>query len=138
MNWNPGELDFQSLPACHLMYMFGVRGEYLDLCMLQRSTDLCLGTYTNIPSYALLLSLIAKITGYKPGIFTHFTWNTHIYEDHIEGVDEQLTRNPYPAPTLIMNDNIKTLEDLETWVTVDDFRFENYQYWPIINYPFAE
>ncbi len=137
-HWNPGELDLMSLPPCHLQYIFGIREGYLDLCMIQRSCDQMLGVPFNIASYALLLELIAKITGFKAGVFTHFLWNIHIYEDQLPFVDTQLERVPYDAPTLWINPEIKTLKDLETWVTVDDIKFENYEHHPAIQFPFSE
>ncbi len=127
-----------SLPPCHMFYQFGIRGDYLDLCMYQRSADMPLGVPMNIASYALLLRLVAQITGFKAGVFTHFLWNTHFYEDQIELMKDQLTREPYEAPELWINPEIKSLEDLETWVTTDDFKVLKYKHHPAIKFPFSE
>lgn len=136
-HWNPGELNLMSLPPCHLLYQFGIRDEYLDLSLYQRSCDVPLGISANIPSYALLIALIAQITGLKPGIFTHFMHNIHFYENQIDGIKEQILRQPLEAPTVWINPKIKSLEDLETWVTTDDIKFENYNHHPAIVFPFA-
>lgn len=136
-HWNPGELDKMALPPCHLLYQFGIRDNYLDLSMIQRSCDAPLGVPMNIASYALLLVLIAQITNLKPGIFTHFMHNIHIYENQIIGIKEQLLRFPYDPPTVWINPAIRTLEDLETWVHTEDVRFENYNHHPAIDFPFA-
>lgn len=136
-HWNPGETHLQALVPCHMMYMFGIRGNELDLSMIQRSCDVGLGIPMNIASYALLLSVIAQITNLRPGIFTHFMHNIHIYENHVEGLNEQLGRVPFDPPKLSINPDIKSLKDLETWVTPDDFTFTNYNHHPFIKLPFA-
>lgn len=136
-HWNPGELQLMALPPCHLLYQFGIRNGHLDLSMYQRSCDVPLGIPMNIASYALMIHLVAQITGLKPGVFTHFMHNIHIYQNQIAGIKEQLRRTPYDSPTVWINPKIKSLEDLETWVTTDDIRFENYQYHPAIVFPFA-
>lgn len=85
----------------------------------------------------VLLHLIAQITGHKAGVAMHSVVNSHIYENQLPSVEEQLERLPYNAPKLTINPDIKTLEDVETWVTVDDFVVDNYQHHPAINYPFT-
>lgn len=137
-HWNPGELDVMALPPCHLLYMFGIEGEKLHLSMVQRSADVPLGIPYNIASYALLLLLICRITGLSPGKFVHFSWNTHIYQDQMEGIVHQITREPFEAPSIWIDERIKTLEDLETWVTTDCFKMVNYQHHPKIVFPFSE
>lgn len=138
IHWNPGELQKMALPPCHLLYQFGIQGDTLNMCMYQRSCDLPLGIPFNIAGYAWLLSVIARIAKLKVGVFTHFMWDIHIYENQIELMKEvQLERSPYPLPKLWINPKIKTLKDLETWVTPDDFVLEEYQHHPHIAYPFS-
>ena len=137
-HWNPGELNQMALPPCHMFYQFGIRDGHLDLCMYQRSCDVPLGVPMNIASYALLLRLVAQITGLKPGTFVHFLWNIHIYEDQMPDIDTQLEREPFAPPQLWINPEIKSLEDLETWVTVDDFRLEGYESHGKLTYAFSE
>jgi thymidylate synthase len=136
-HWNPGELDEMALPPCHTKYQFSIRGEYLDLTMDQRSNDLPLGTPMNIASYSLLLLIVCQITGMSPGVLTHFMVDAHIYEDQIDLIKEQIKREPYNPPRLVMNKNIKTLEDIETWVTHEDFEIVNYDHHPAIKFPFS-
>jgi thymidylate synthase len=142
-HWNPGELNQMALPPCHLLYQFGLRTDiygtsYLDMCLYQRSADIPLGVPMNIASYALMLQLISKITGHKPGVFTHFIWDAHIYEDQLDLLKEQITRTPFDAPTLVIDTRIESLEDLETWCTTDNFKLLNYQHHPHIKFPFSE
>jgi thymidylate synthase len=100
--WRPDMFDRMALPPCHVMYQFLVdtRKQTLNMCMYQRSCDMFLGVPFNIASASLLLSIVAKITGYKPGNFTHFLADAHIYVNHIEQVKTQLSRDHYPAPRL--------------------------------------
>jgi thymidylate synthase len=137
-HWNPGELDAMALPPCHLLYMFGLQGSTLNLCMIQRSMDVPLGAPYNIASYSLLLLLMCKITGLSPGKFCHFSWNVHIYQDQMDGIMHQITRQPFSAPSIWIDDRINSLEDLETWVTVDCFKMIDYQHHPKIVFPFSE
>lgn len=137
-HWNPGELDRMALAPCHLLYQFGLRGDTLDLCMYQRSADIPLGVPSNIASYALLLTLVAQITNKKVGTFTHFLWNSHFYENQLPFVDELINRPSFEPPTLSINPDIKSLIDLETWVTVDDFSINNYTSGKVIKFPFSE
>lgn len=136
-HWNPGELDQMALPPCHLLYQFGIQGEYLNLSMYQRSCDVPLGVPFNIAGYAWLLSVIAKITGFKPGVFTHFMHDIHVYEDQVPMLKEQLQREPYPLPTLLIHPEIRSLKDLETWASPEHFELKKYNHHPVINYPFA-
>ena len=136
-HWNPGEVDLQSLPPCHMFYQFGIRDGHLDMCMYQRSCDVPLGVPMNIASYALFLLLVARITGLEPGEYTHFLWNLHIYEDQMPDVRQQLKNIPFAPPQIWINPKIKTLEDLETWVTPDDFKMLNYEHHDPIKYAFS-
>lgn len=137
-HWNPGELDMMALPPCHLLYMFGIEGEKLHLGMVQRSADAGLGINFNVASYSLLLLLICRITGLTPGKFSHFIWNAHIYQDQMENMLHLLIRSPYESPSIWIDERIKTLKDLETWVTTDCFKMIDYQHHPKISFPFSE
>lgn len=139
--WNPPDIEAKraALPCCHLLHQYGIQGQRLNLCMYQRSCDFPLGIPFNISSYALLLSIMARITGYEPGELTMFLMNCHIYENQLEGVHEQLQRKPKPLlPRLVINEGIQRLEDLEDEkTTVDDFHLEGYVHHPAIKFPFA-
>jgi len=137
IHWNPAELDQMALPPCHLLYQFGIDGEYLNMSLYQRSVDVPLGLPYNIAGYAWLLSVMAQITGHKAGTLTHFMHDIHVYENQIEQLQVQLSRSTHPLPQLIINKDIKTLSDLETWVTPDDFTLANYVHEPALSYPFA-
>lgn len=136
-HWNPGELSQMALPPCHMFYQFGIQGDRLNLSMYQRSCDVPLGIPFNIAGYAWLLSVFAQITGHKPGVFTHFMHDIHIYENQIENMQIQVARDPHPLPELVINPCVRTLEDLETWVTPDDFGLKGYTHHRHITYPFA-
>jgi len=136
-HWKPDELPEMALPPCHLLYQFHITDETLHLTMYQRSADLPLGVPFNIASYALLLRLIAQITGLKCGSFTHFLGNVHIYEDQLEGLETQISRKPNCSPNIIIDENIQTLEDLETWVIPDNIKFEGYVPYDAIKFPFS-
>jgi len=136
-HWNPGEMDMMALPPCHMFYQFGIHGDKLNLSMYQRSCDVPLGIPFNIAGYTWLLSVMARITGHVPGEFTHFMHDIHIYENQMDDMHIQIAREPFRLPRMHMNPNIKTLEDLETWTTPDDFRLLNYQHHEHIKYAFA-
>lgn len=136
-HWNPGEMEQMALPPCHLLYQFSIQDGYLHLTMYQRSCDMGLGVPFNVVGYSWLLMVMAKITGLKAGTFNHFLCDVHIYENHMEGVHKMLERTPLASPKLVINPNIQTLEDLETWVTVDDFQLENYGHYPSIKMEMA-
>lgn len=126
-HWNPGVFDRIALPSCHLLYQFGIQEDRLCLSMYQRSADTFLGVPFNIVGYAWLLSVIAQITGLKVGVFNHFIHDAHLYVNSIDETELMLSRPTYPLPTFKINPDIKTLEDLETWVTLADFEMVNYQ-----------
>ena len=126
--WNPGELQEMALPPCHAFFQFFVADKRLSLQMYQRSCDMFLGVPFNIASYSLLLHMMAQVTGLKPGEFVHTLADAHIYHNHFEQVKEQLTRKPFPLPTLSLNPEIKNIDDF----SMDDINLENYQYHPPI------
>lgn len=136
--WNPGEMDRMCLAPCMHTHTFSVLDGTLYLTSQQRSDDLPLGHGFNQVQVAWLLAVMAQITGLKPGKAFHKIINAHIYEDQIDLMrDVQLKRTPYELPKLVINPAIKTLEDLETWVTLEDFKLEGYEHHPAIKYPFS-
>lgn len=130
--WNPGELDQMALPPCHVMFQFHVMGDRLDLTMYQRSADLFLGSPFNIASYAVLLEMVASLTGYKAGMFNYMIGDAHIYHNHIEQVKTQLMNLPFDPPTLKFTKR-ETIYDF----TVDDFELVNYSHHEPIKAPMA-
>ena len=110
--WNPGELDETSLPACHAFFQLFVADGRLSLMMYQRSCDLFLGVPFNMAQYAVMLHLIAQFTGLVPDEFVHVLADAHIYRDHMDGVREQLTRQPYPSPRLALDPSLRSLDDV--------------------------
>lgn len=136
--YNPGEFHLGCLRPCMHTHNFSLLGDTLYLTSYQRSCDVPLGLNFNQIQVYVFLALMAQITGKKPGIAYHKIVNAHIYEDQLELMQNvQLTRKPYNLPTLNINPEIKTLKDLETWVTMDDFEVSDYQYHEAIKYPFA-
>jgi thymidylate synthase len=122
--WNVSELDEMALPPCHVMSQFYVnKNRELSCHMYQRSVDVFLGLPFNIASYALLTHLLAHHTGLKVGELVISTGDTHIYKDHIEQVKEQLTRETYPLPTLMLNASKTNIFEM----TMADIHLENYQ-----------
>lgn len=101
--WRPDYFDKMALPPCHVLYQFiaNVETRELHLCMYQRSCDYCLGVNFNVASASMFLVLMANLTGFTPGTFTHFMADVHVYENHIEGANQLLTRTPYRAPNLV-------------------------------------
>ena len=117
---------------------FSILGDTLYLTSFQRSCDVPLGLNFNQVQVFFFLAIMAQITGLKPGIAYHKIVNAHIYEDQLPLMkDVQLKRAPLPSPKLIINPKIKSLKDLETWVTMDDFALEGYQCHEAIKYPFS-
>ena len=131
--WNPSDLKEMVLPPCHMFCQFFVAEGKLSCQMYQRSADVGLGVAFNIASYSLLTCMIAQICGLQPGEFVHVLGDTHIYLNHIAGLKEQLTREPYPFPKLELNPDIKNIERF----TIDDIKVVNYQHHPTIKLPMA-
>jgi len=127
--WNVGDLDKMALPPCHAYMQFYVDADYRLSCQLyQRSADVFLGVPFNIASYALLTMMIAQVTDLKLGDFVHTLGDTHIYNNHIAQVKEQLTRKPYPLPTMKINPAIKSIFDFK----YEDFELVGYEAHPHI------
>lgn len=136
--YNPGEFDQGCLRPCMHTHNFSLVGDTLHLTSYQRSCDVPLGLNFNQVQVFFFLAIMAQITGHKAGMAYHKIVNAHIYEDQLELMrDVQLTREPFDPPRLVINPDIKTLEDLETWVTVDDFKVENYQHHEPIAFAFS-
>lgn len=126
--WNVADLDKMNLPPCHLLFQFYVADRRLSLQLYQRSADTFLGVPFNIASYALLLMMVAQVTGLKAGDFVHTTGDTHLYLNHLEQARLQLTREPRPLPRMVINPDVKDLFDFK----YEDFKLEDYDPWPHI------
>lgn len=126
--WNVGQIDKMKLPPCHLLYQFYVADGRLSLMMYQRSADTFLGVPFNIASYALLLMMVAQVTGLQPGEFIHTTGDTHLYSNHLEQARLQLSRQPRKLPVMRLNPDVKRLEDFK----FEDFTLEGYDPHPHI------
>lgn len=128
--WNPLDIDKMALPPCHVMCQFSVNQNQgtIDCQLYQRSGDMFLGVPFNIASYAFLLCIICRITKYNPGKLIHILGDTHIYEDHIKSVKEQLTRVPVQFPTLDISDELQSIDDIKE----EYFTINNYQSYPKI------
>ena len=126
--WNVGELDRMALPPCHLLFQFYVADGRLSCQLYQRSCDIFLGVPFNIASYALLTLMMAQVTGLKPGEFVHTLGDAHIYLNHVDQVELQLSRTPCPLPQMTLNPERTSIFDF----IFDDFRLENYQSHPHI------
>lgn len=136
--YHPGAFHMGCLRPCMYSHHFSILGDTLFLNSTQRSCDVPLGLNFNMVQVYVLLAIMAQITGLKPGKAYHKIVNCHIYEDQLALMrDVQLKRTPFPSPKLFINPEIKTLEDIETWVTMDDFALQDYEYHPAIQYPFS-
>ena len=122
-SWNPTDIPNMALPPCHSLYQFYVNDGKLSLQLYQRSGDIFLGVPFNIASYSLLLMIVADVCGLKPGTFVHTIGDAHIYSNHIDQVNLQLTREPYPLPQMIIKNHHKNIEDY----VYEDFELVNYQ-----------
>ncbi len=129
--WNVADIPKMALPPCHAFFQFYVAQGRLDCQLYQRSADIALGVPFNIASYALLLQMMAQECNLQPGVFTHTLGDAHVYLNHVEGLKKQLEREPYPLPTVRIDD-----------LPFNDIRFENihlenYQYHPFIRFKVA-
>ena len=131
--WNPAEIDKMALPPCHCLFQFYVADGKLSCQLYQRSADTFLGVPFNIASYALLTMMLAQVCGLEPGEFIHTTGDTHIYLNHLEQVNEQLSREPRPLPKMIINPDVKSIFDFK----YEDFQLEGYDPYPAIKAPVA-
>lgn len=126
--WNVAEVDRMALPPCHTMFQFYVADGRLSLQLYQRSADTFLGMPFNIASYALLLQMMAQVTGLRAGDFVHTTGDTHLYLNHLDQARLQLTRTPRPLPKMVINPDVKSIFDFH----YDDFKLTDYDPWPHI------
>ena len=126
--WNVAEVDEMALPPCHLLFQFYVADGKLSLQLYQRSADCFLGVPFNIASYSLLLLMVAQVCGLEPGEFVHTTGDTHLYLNHMEQTDLQLTREPRPLPQMRLNPEVKNIFDFK----YEDFELLNYDPHPHI------
>lgn len=129
--WHPGLLGEMGLPPCHLMYIFNVADGKLNCHLTQRSGDIALGIPFNLACYSALTMAVAQEVGLEPGTFAHTIVDAHIYENHIDGLKEQLTREPKELPTLEIAN--KAVDEL----TFEDFTLKNYDPDPVIKFPVA-
>jgi thymidylate synthase len=125
--WNPGQLHEMALPPCHMMHLYSVEGDFtvnqgkLNNCFIMRSNDVPYGLPYNIMSYALINHIFSEHLGYEPGELVYFGWDVHIYQNQMEMVEEQLKREPKPLPTLKINKELNTIEDIMSleWADIE-------------------
>lgn len=122
--WNVADIEQMALPPCHAFFQFYVAEGKLSCQLYQRSADIFLGVPFNIASYALLTLMMAQVTGLKPGDFVHTLGDAHLYLNHLEQTDLQLSREPYPLPQMRLNPDVHNLFDF----TYDDFKLVDYQH----------
>ena len=126
--WNVAEVNRMALPPCHTIFQFYVANGRLSLQLYQRSADTFLGVPFNIASYALLLQMMAQVTGLKAGDFIHTTGDTHLYLNHLKQAKLQLTRTPRPLPRMLINPDVKSIFDFQ----YEDFQLIGYDPHPHI------
>ena len=131
--WNPADVDRMALPPCHCLFQFYVADGRLSCQLYQRSADIFLGVPFNIASYALLTMMVAQVTGLQPGEFVHSFGDAHLYSNHLEQVDLQLSREPRPLPVMKLNPEVKDLFAFR----FEDFTLEGYDPHPHIAAPVA-
>ncbi len=131
--WNVSDIENMALPPCHCLFQFYVADGKLSCQLYQRSADLFLGVPFNIASYALLCHMVANICGLEMGDFVHSFGDVHIYNNHFKQVEQQLSRQPKPLPTILLNQNIETIFDF----TYDDFKLMAYEADDNISAPIA-
>lgn len=131
--WNPAEIDRMALPPCHALFQFYVADEKLSCQLYQRSADVFLGVPFNIASYALLVQMMAQVTGLQPGEFVHTFGDAHLYLNHLEQVDTQLSREPRTLPVMEMNPDVHSIFDFK----YEDFNLVGYDPHPAIKAPIA-
>ena len=121
-SWNAADIDKMALPPCHVMVQFNIDKEFIDCQLYQRSGDMFLGVPFNITSYAFLLSIIGHITGYKPRKLIHIIGDAHIYEQHLEAVNQQIMRTPNRFPYLTISEDLNNIDTIKE------------EYFTIVNY----
>lgn len=126
--WNVADIDRMKLPPCHVMFQFYVADGALSCQLYQRSGDVFLGVPFNIASYSLLTMMVAQVCGLRPGRFIHTLGDAHIYVNHLDQIREQLTREPYPLPTMRINPSVREIDGFR----YEDFELVGYQAWPHI------
>ncbi len=131
--WNVADIENMALPPCHAFFQFYVAEGKLSCQLYQRSADIFLGVPFNIASYALLTLMVAQVTGLQPGEFIHTLGDAHLYSNHLEQVELQLSREPYPLPQMKLNPAVTDLFDF----TYDDFELVGYEHHPHIKAPVA-
>ena len=131
--WNVGELEKMALMPCHAFFQFYVSNGQLSCQLYQRSADIFLGVPFNIASYSLLTMMIAQVCGLQPGEFVHTFGDAHLYLNHLEQVDEQLSRKPLPLPVMKINPDVTSILDFK----YEDFELIGYESHPAIKAPIA-
>jgi thymidylate synthase len=131
--WNVGELEKMALMPCHAFFQFYVNNGQLSCQLYQRSADIFLGVPFNIASYSLLTMMIAQVCGLRPGEFVHTFGDAHLYLNHLEQVDEQLSRKPLPLPVMKINPDVTSILDFK----YEDFELIGYESHPAIKAPIA-